>query len=203
MSPRRARIAPGGYWYHVGNRAVDRRRILSQDADFQHFLELLGEAKSRYDVRCAAYTPMPNHFHLVVNPESGIELSAFMKHLQGRFACDLRSSTQTRGNGHVYQDRFWNFPIGSEPHFVRVLRYVEGNALRARLVDHAEDWRWGSLWERVRGERALLDDLPIRLPADWLEIVNVGCTERELKDLRSPVKRGRPRKEKGDSPLFS
>lgn len=135
MSPRRARIAPGGLWYHVGNRAVDRRQIFSHDAD--------------------------------------------------------------------YQDRFWNFPIGSEPHFVRVLRYVEGNALRAHLVDRAEHWRWGSLWERVRGERALLDELPIALPADWREVVNVGCTEQELKDLRSPVKRGRPRKEKGDSPLFS
>ena len=126
-----------------------------------------------------------------------------MQHLQGRFACDLRSTTQTRGDGHVFQDRFWNFAIADELHFLRVVRYVEGNALRARLVSRAEDWKWGSLWERLHGRRAVLDEAPVALPLDWRSLVNQGCTEQELNALRSPAKRGRPRKDKGVRPLFS
>jgi hypothetical protein len=30
-----------------------------------------------------------------------------------------------------------------------VLRYVERNPLRAKLVKEAEAWRWSSLWHRV------------------------------------------------------
>jgi putative transposase len=204
MSPRRARIAPAGHWYHVGNRAVDRRQIFHKDADYEYFLTVLDEARCRYPVRCAAYTPMPNHFHLVLQPATDVALSAYMRHVQSRYACDLRASTQTRGGGHVYQDRYWNFAIRDEKHFLCVMRYVEGNPLRARLVGKAEDWQWSSLWERVNGGRSLLDAAPVALPTRWPELVNAGCSAEELKDLRRPSPRGRPRKErkKGDSPLF-
>ena len=40
-----------------------------------------------------------------------------------------------------------HFKIQEEDgHFLTVARYVERNALRARLVEHALDWRWCSLW---------------------------------------------------------
>ena len=39
-----------------------------------------------------------------------------------------------------------SFPVQRDEHFYTVLRYVERNALRAGLVDRAEDWRWSSLW---------------------------------------------------------
>jgi len=201
MSPRRARIAPAGYWYHVGNRAVDRRQIFRDDLDYERFLALMAEARRRYPVRCAAYSPMPNHFHLVVQPETDVALSAYMRFLQGSHACDLRASTQTRGDGHVYQSRFWNFEIRGDAHFLCVLRYVEGNALRANLVNCAENWKWSSLWERLHESRGLLDPAPVDLPPDWVDVVNSGCSAAELNDLRRPVRRGRPR-EKGDSPLF-
>jgi len=52
----------------------------------------------------------------------------------------------TSGLGHVYQQRYKSFPIQDDDHFFVVCRHVERNALRAKLVDRAEDWRWGSLW---------------------------------------------------------
>ena len=81
-----------------------------------------------------------------------------------------------------------------------VMRYVEGNALRARLVARAEDWRWGSLWERVTGGRELLDPPPMIIPKDWPTLVNLGCSDPELDALRRRPTRGRPRK-KGSDPF--
>jgi len=48
-------------------------------------------------------------------------------------------------SGHVWRGRFKAFPIQADEHFLTVLRYVERNALRAGLVEKAEDWRWTSL----------------------------------------------------------
>jgi len=76
-----------------------------------------------------------------------------------------------------------------------VLRYVERNALRAGMVERAEDWRWGSLWLRAHGgpdEKAILTDPPVKLGRDWLEHVNRPQTDTELAVLRRSVNRGQP-----------
>ncbi len=74
----------------------------------------------------------------------------------------------TSGMGHVYQQRYKSFPIQDDEHFFVVCRYVERNALRAELVDRAEDWRWGSLWrwlQKPEPEPTLLSSWPLpRLP---------------------------------------
>jgi putative transposase len=38
--------------------------------------------------------------------------------------------------------------VQADEHFLTVEGYVERNALRAKLVRRAEDWRWSSLWRR-------------------------------------------------------
>ena len=43
------------------------------------------------------------------------------------------------GHGHVYQGRFKSFPVEEDEYYYQVLRYIERNALRAALVERAED----------------------------------------------------------------
>jgi hypothetical protein len=69
------------------------------------------------------------------------------------------------------------------------------NALRAKLVDRAEDWQWSSLWRRERGnsnQKRWLGRCPMLLPRRWLESVNDPQTEAELEALRRCGKRGQP-----------
>jgi len=74
-----------------------------------------------------------------------------------------------------------------------VVRYVERNALRAALVPHAEDWKWGSLFQRARGMWGpLLAEWPLPGPSDWIEQVNAPQTEAELESIRRCVRRGSP-----------
>jgi putative transposase len=85
--------------------------------------------------------------------------------------------------------------VQSDEHFLTVCRYVERNALRANLVERAEDWRWGSLWARRAkepGEWPPLTAWPIDRPRDWAARVNrpFGAGEEEAV-LRS-IRRGQP-----------
>jgi putative transposase len=101
----------------------------------------------------------------------------------------------TAGTGPIYQGRFKSFPVQSDKHFVTVARYVERNALRAKLVRHAEDWQWGSLWRRTQGGSKLttwLSDWPVERPHEWMARVNRTQTASELASLRVSVQRGRP-----------
>ena len=75
-----------------------------------------------------------------------------------------------------------------------MLRYVERNPLRAKMVDkRSQDWEWLSLKPAARsGPDGLLCDGPILKPAQWTRHVNGMETEAELKSLRHCLARGTP-----------
>ncbi len=132
---------------------------------------------------------MPNHFHLVLAPVGDDDLSRWM-HWLG--TCQARRHHKRHGTtGRVWEGRFKSFPIKSDGHLLTVLRYVERNALRANLVQQAQDWPWSSVRWRVQGTE-LLDPSPLALPEDWVARVNAPQTAKELEALRQSVNREVP-----------
>jgi putative transposase len=74
-----------------------------------------------------------------------------------------------------------------------VLRYVEANALRARLVDRAEEWRWGSLWRRCNSCNDLpLSAWPIPQSDDWIALVNEPQMPTDLSAIQVAIREGHP-----------
>jgi len=193
--PRPPRDATGDIVYHVLNRANARTRIFHEPGDFKAFEKALEEAHEHVRMRTVAYCVMPNHWHLVLWPLRDGDLSKFMQWLTLTHAQRWHAHYGTVGHGHLYQGRFRSFPVQDDAHFLTVCRYVERNALRAGLVERAEDWLWSSLWRRQSSDpkaRALLSGGPLDWPEDWVMAVNVPQTDAELDALRASVRRGRP-----------
>src|SRR5687768_4845254 len=61
--PRPLRTAPGGFVYHVLNRANDKRRIFEHERDYLAFERVLAEVQERIPMRILAWCVMPNHWH--------------------------------------------------------------------------------------------------------------------------------------------
>ena len=138
---------------------------------------------------------MPNHWHFVLWPREDGELTRFMRRLTHTHTQRWHAHRHTAGTGHLYQGRFKSFPVEQDDHLLTVIRYVERNALRADLVQHAEEWRWSSLWRRTCGNErsaAILHSWPIPMPHDWVERVNLAHTGAELEALRRSCTRGTP-----------
>jgi putative transposase len=193
--PRRTRVAPAGFVYHALNRAVARLPLFQKEADYEAFERVLIEALQQHPIRVLGYCVMPNHWHFVLWPRTDEELTSFLRWLTHTHTMRWHTHHRTTGSGHLYQGRFKAFPIENDDHYFTVLRYVERNALRANLVERAEDWRWGSLWRRRFGspeERSLLSVGPRPLPRNWRDLVNRPQTDREMEALRRSVNRGSP-----------
>ena len=193
--PRTARVAPGGLVYHVLNRAVARLPLFEKIGDYEAFERVLGEAHQRTPTRILAYCVMPNHWHFVLWPKADHELTAFVRWLTHTHTMRWHAHHHTSGTGHLYQGRFKSFPVQSDEHLYTVLRYVERNAVRAKLVRRAEAWMWSSVWRRTCGNseaQSLLSSCPIDLPDDWLARVNQPLTKLELQAVRHSVTRGTP-----------
>jgi len=189
------RSAPGGYVYHVLNRANARMSIFDDAGDYEAFETVLAEAVQRTQMRLLAYCLMPNHWHLLAWPRTDDQLSRFVGWLTLTHTQRWHANRNSIGSGHLYQGRFKSFPMQSDEHFFTVARYVERNALRAGLVRRAERWRWGSLYRWLRGsteDKALLATWPLPRKPQWVDHVNTAQTEAELDALRRSVQRGRP-----------
>jgi hypothetical protein len=80
-------------------------------------------------------------------------------------------------SGHIWQGRFKAFPVQEDDHLRVVLRYIERNALRAALVERAEDWPWSSLHGASAGVTALirLDAGPAPRGDGWVEASILPC----------------------------
>ncbi len=177
------------------NRANGRAQIFHSDKDYQHFESLLQEARDLTDMRILAYCIMPNHWHLVLYPRTDTDLAEFMSWLTSTHVRQYRTKTQTIGYGHLYQDRYKSFPIESNEYCQTLIRYVEQNPLRAKLVENAEDWKWSSLWRRENGtekQKQLLSSLPIDLPDNYLQSVNEILKDDNLINIRNSVNKGAP-----------
>jgi len=193
--PRLARNCPGGLVYHVLNRANGRLRLFKKDDDFLAFERVLVEAHRRTPIRILDWCLMSNHWHLVLWPRRDGELTAFMRWLTLTHTHRWKQAHAAVGHGHLYQGRFKSFPIEQDEHLLMVLRYVERNPLRAKLVKRAERWRWGSC--HVRQNRGhdlfpLLSSWPLPLPSRWLATVNLPADPAEDKLMTESIARNRP-----------
>lgn len=195
--PRKPRNSLGGVVYHVLNRGNGRRKVFFTAGDYLAFLVALAEAcRAVPGVRVLAWCVMPNHWHLVLWPTRDGELSAFVRRLTQTHAQRHRRFHDRVGYGALYQGRYKSFPVqGDDVYLLMLCRYVERNALRARLCRRAADWRWGSAWARSRGDddlRALLSEWPVDRPHHWDEILNGPQPDEQEDAVRLSLRRGRP-----------
>jgi putative transposase len=190
--PRTARACSGGYTYHVLNRGNARSTVFHKAEDYGAFIEMMAEASVRVPMRILAYCLMPNHFHLAVWPSGDNDLSRWMHWLMTTHV--RRYLRHYHSSGHVWQGRFKAFPVQEDEHLLTVLRYVERNRLRARLVERAEAWPWSSLRWLSAPDRS-----PVRLESGterrgklWVEGVNAASADVELETVRESIRRDRP-----------
>lgn len=193
--PRNARVDVGGEIYHIINRANGRLQIFNKDEDYELFEKLLLETKELFGMRILAYVIMPNHWHLVLHPKNDGDLGAFMHRLSNAHTRKVHARTNTNGSGHLYQGRYKSFLIDSENYLLAVIKYIERNSVRAKLVHFCEDWQWGSAWVRINGtteQKKLLGKMPVPLPDDYIKWINTVDKIDDLKMIRASVDKSIP-----------
>jgi len=193
--PRINRIDIANIPYHIINRANARMQIFDEDKDYKLFEEVLEQAKEKFDMRILSYCVMPNHWHLALYPKKDGDLQLFMRWISMTHTQRWHSQHKTIGSGHLYQGRYKSFLIQEDEHLLQLFKYIERNPLRAKLIQRAEDWKWSSLWRREQGnekQKKLLDEWPINIPKDYINLVNISQTDEELRLLRYSVNKGKP-----------
>ena len=161
------------------------------------FVNLIAEAQAVRPTRLLAYCVMPNHWHLVLWPETDDAVERFVGWLS---LTQVKRFHRWRGTrGPVYPERYEAVPVESGKSLFRVIRYVERNPCAAGLTPTPGGWQWSSA---ASGSRIRLSEWPAPRPPDWRDYVETAIETAELEDIRrhlkgEPLRRLRRRKADG------
>jgi len=194
--PRQARIIYPGFFYHVLNRGNGKRIIFHKKQDYEMFINLMIKATVRFPLKIFSYCLMPNHFHLVVSPDKYDKLANWMHWLMTVYAKRYHFYHNT--TGHLWQSRYKSFVIENDRHLFTVIRYVEGNPVRAGLVPSAKDWKWSShrfnlgILTSSCENSFIPSRLPFPIPKDWGLFVDTPLLKKDLLNLRKCLRSNLP-----------
>jgi putative transposase len=118
-------------------------------------LTVLEEVRRRYQFVVAGYVVMPEHFHLLISEPQEKTPSTVMQALKLGFARSVLAQVRRRRNPaqaslfdrapqHIWQRRFYDFNVWTEPKRIEKLRYMHRNPVKRGLVASPELWRWSS-----------------------------------------------------------
>jgi len=128
---------------------------------FQHaeerdrLLHVLRVAHEKQPFRMRAYAILPDHFHLLIQPEEGQQFVKIVGAVKANFSRLKRKEMQTAAPLRIWQDRFWDHIIRDQEDFNRHLDYIHYNPVRHGYVTRPEDWAYSTFgeWQR-RGHYA-------------------------------------------------
>jgi putative transposase len=191
--PRAPRADEAGAIYHALNRGNQCQKIFHKQEDYEAFERVLFDGLQKYPVDLFAYQWMPNHWHMVLSPRENGAMSRLMYWVTMTHTARHHAHYHVTGTGHLYQGRYKSFPIQDDDHFHTVCRYVERNALTAKLVQRAEDWQWGSLANWLSKKETLpLAKWPLaRLPG-WVDRVNQPLSAKETARVLKAIQKSQP-----------
>lgn len=134
----RGRILYDGCYAHVYSRALEKRFIFRDEADFVEFKQRLMKVKEAKKFKIHHYCLMNTHFHMVVSIAKLEEFSAGLRELKQEYVKWYHTKYKKRGP--VWWGRFGSQLIESEKYMYACGLYVEMNPVKAEMVNRAEDW---------------------------------------------------------------
>jgi len=141
---RRPRIEMAGY-YHIINRGVEQRVVFKEADDYEYFEELMCFYMQSHGVTLHNYCLMPNHYHLLIETSTD-NLSKFMRQLNMNYA--IYFNKKYKRVGHLWQGRFKSWYVTDEAYLYTLMRYIEQNPLKAKMVKRLEEYPYSSYQKR-------------------------------------------------------
>jgi len=192
---RQPRIDVAGEIYHVINRSNARWRIFKTPEDYASVLDCLEETLEKHPLDIFSFCIMPNHWHFAVKPRQNGDMGKFFGKFTQKVTQRWHAAHHTAGSGHLFQGRFKSFLVEKDPYFIQLMKYIESNPLRAKMVKQAEDWEWSSLNLRINNKEQaakVLTAWPVDMPRDYLKDVNKPLPKPKLEDIRKSILRSNP-----------
>jgi len=119
---------------------------------------------------------MGNHVHVLAMPEKETSLARGIGGTNLLYTQYI--NRKYNRSGRLWQNRIFSSVVEKEPYLWAVMRYIEQNPVRAKLVKRAEDYQWSSASAHVLD---IKDDILSK---------EIWFNDREIKSYREFLSKG-------------
>jgi len=145
----RKKLNKGSLISHITQRAAGRELLFVEDHDYLAMLSLMKELSKKYAVTIYAFCLMPNHMHLLLQPEYD-NLSVFMRDLYGQYAKQFNKRYERKG--HLFGGPFRQSIVNDDSYLLAASLYIHVNPVNAGLVNDPAKYRYSSLMLYTKDE---------------------------------------------------
>lgn len=177
--PRRPRIESIGF-HHLINRGVARGNIFLKPEDYEIFLEILEDAKLRYDFDIHSFCLMSNHYHLLIQTKNE-NLSLIARQINSKYAQYF--NREYKRVGPLWQGRFKNYFVYDNNYLHILLRYIERNPIKAKMTQNIGEYKWSASTLLLFGLHLTLLKNSMLVDKEIFELLNIAINEEELGKL--------------------
>jgi putative transposase len=149
--PRKPRFNLPGIPQHVIQRGNNRDPCFFTKADYRRYLDDLSQSATQFSCQVHAYVLMTNHVHLLITSTETYGISQMMQALGRRYVCYV--NRRYKRTGTLWEGRFKASLVDSENYLLTCMRYIEMNAVRAKMVDHPAKYHWSSYAANAQGQQ--------------------------------------------------
>ena len=142
--PRKARERSRSGIYHIMLRGVNKQMIFEDIEDRWRFLRTVKRYKEVSGYFLYGYALMDNHVHLLIK-EGKEGISAAVKRICSSYVYWYNEKYDRYGN--LFQGRFRSETVESSGYFLKVLRYIHQNPMKAGLANNVFTSKWTSMNE--------------------------------------------------------
>ena len=160
--PRPLRIEFENAHYHVMNRSVAGRDIFASPECYQAFLDILGEACSRYGLVVHSYCLLHNQYHLLIKTPKG-NLSRVMRHINGVYT--QYHHRVNDDEGPLFKGRFKAVLVEHSAALLKLSHYIHHRPMtvKKQSIKDLSRYSWSSYQSY----------LGIAKPFNWLEQITL------------------------------
>ncbi|MFL7813544.1 MAG: transposase [Anaerolineales bacterium] len=147
-----------GQYYHIYNRAIAGNVLFREDTNYTYFLARV-EKYLLQSAELLAYCLMPNHYHFLLKIVDN-NFSSGMQSMAVSYA--LGYNKFYNQSGHLFQGIFQRKQVNDLNYLLHLSRYIHLNPVKAKLVEHPEEWIYSSYQGYIGiSEPKIFDPLPI------------------------------------------
>lgn len=158
--PREQRRKSSNGIYHIMHRGINRQTIFEDDEDRIRLLKTIKRYKEISKCKIYCYCLMDNHIHLLLE-ETEESVSKIMQRISASYVYWYNNKYERCG--HLFQERFKSENVETVSSFLKVLRYILQNPVKAGLANNIFECNWTSINEYY-GHATLVDtEFPLNL----------------------------------------
>lgn len=149
------RIFISNSYVHIIIVAYNRKNIFIDNIELLR--QAFKNAKQFFNYEIVAICVLPDHIHIILNPENIEEYPKIITSIKYYFSKNYNVGVETptygyvnKGEKGVFQRRFFEHTITSEEQLNNQINYIHYNPVKHGLVNSVKDWVYSSFHKFVK-----------------------------------------------------